>query len=73
MSYSECDNCGGSDYIAERDPFVEVRVPRPSDPSDLVCIIAGHHSCFPGNKTPAEWEEYIESPEAYAAGYLFLT
>lgn len=77
MSYPlTCDHCGGVAYHAI-DPYVEVRVPRPSDRSDLCCIMAGHASCFGGIsdsvKTPAGWDEYIESPEAYAAGYLFLT
>lgn len=72
MSYMDCDDCGGAEY-SPGNPYVEIRVPRPSDPSDLCCIMGGHSACFPGNRTPAEWDDYIESPEAYAAGYLFLT
>jgi hypothetical protein len=72
VSYFECDACGATEYTAEN-PFVEVRVTRPSDRTDLCCIMGGCSTCFPGSKTPAEWADYIESPEAYAAGYLFLT
>lgn len=67
-----CDGCGGTDFPAT-DPFVEVRTPRPSDPSDMCCVIAGHRKCFPGAMTPAEWNAYIESPAAVAAGHAFLT
>lgn len=75
--YMTCDVCNSDAYTAENF-FVEARTPRPSDPSDLCCIMAGHLDCFGGSiggsiNTPAGWNEYIESPEAYAAGYLFLT
>lgn len=72
MSYFSCDACGTEEYTPEN-PFVEVRVPRPSDRTDLCCIIAGCAACFPGTRTPAEWEEYFESGEAGRDGYLFLT
>lgn len=72
MSYFECDGCGTKEYTKEN-PFVEVRTPRPSDPSDLCCIVAGCLACFPGTRTPQEWSEYIETEDAYAQGYLFLT
>lgn len=72
MSYFNCDGCGRTEYGGGV-KFVEFRRPRPSDPSDLCCTMAGCSDCFPGCKTPEEWEDYIESPEAYALGYLFLT
>lgn len=67
-----CDGCDGTAYTPD-DPFVEVRPARPSDPTDLACVLIGHRKCFPGSRTPAEWDAYIESPEARAAGHLFLT
>lgn len=75
--YMTCDVCDSADYN-EANPFVEVRTPRPSDPSDLCCILAGHLDCFGGTegetvRTPSNWSNYIESPEAYASGYLWLT
>lgn len=72
MSYFECDGCGATEYT-EDNPFVEHRVPRLSDPSDLACIIAGCLSCLPGGKTPDEWTDYIESDEAMHNGHMFLT
>lgn len=70
--YFKCDGCGTVEYT-ERNPFVEVRVPRPSDPSDMCCIMAGCSDCFPGSKTPTEWKEYIESRMALVNGHMFLT
>lgn len=71
----DCDICYGDNYAV--DPYVEVRVERPSDHSDMCCIMAGHASCFGGVgstvKTPEGWTEYIESAEAYNNGHLFLT
>lgn len=72
MSYFDCDACGATEYT-EANPFVEVRVPRPSDPSDMCCIMAGCLNCFPGSKTPAQWNEYIESKVAMINGHYFLT
>lgn len=82
MSYFECDGCGTTEY-SHLNPFVEIRVPRPSDRSDLCCIMAGCSRCFPphelgtavagGSATPEQWEDYIESPEAMKAGFMFLT
>lgn len=72
MSYYTCDDCAEDNYT-EANPFVEIRVPRPSDPSDLCCIMGGHSNCFPGNKTPAQWDDYIESAEAMRNGHMFLT
>lgn len=77
MSYFTCDTCSEDNYT-EANPFVEVRIPRPSDPADLCAILGGHLSCFGGVegetvRTPEHWDEYIESEAAYAAGHLFLT
>lgn len=68
----ECDGCERTSFNAAN-PYVEVRVPRPSDPSDLVCILAGCASCFPGTRTPLEWDEYFESGEAGRDGFAWLT
>lgn len=67
-----CDGCNRTYYTAEN-PYVEVRVARPSDPSDLVCVLAGCASCFPGNRTPAEWDEYFDSGAAASDGFAWLT
>lgn len=70
--YFKCDGCGAVEYTFDN-PFVEVRVPRPSDPTDMCCILAGCSNCFPGSKTPEEWSKWIESAEAMEAGYMWLT
>lgn len=75
-NYFNCDGCDTTTYT-ETNPYVEVRVPRPSDPSDLCCIIAGCSDCFGGIgetvKTPQGWSEYMESDEAYDKGYMWLS
>lgn len=85
MSDYECDavewGCDGHAYT-EKDPFVQVRQIRPSDRSDMCCIMWGHLSCMGGEVsvgesggvgTPEQWLDWIESPEAWKAGFLFLT
>lgn len=70
------DNCDTCNTPLSREDLVEVRIPRPSDPTDLCCVMAGCVSCFPkgeSSRTAAEWNEFIESPEASAKGYLWLT
>jgi RNase P subunit RPR2 len=68
----KCDVCDGE--YAYRDRW-EVRIPRPSDPSDMSCILWVCAPCGPrmGARTPAQWDEYIESPEALEAGHYFLS
>lgn len=83
MSWSKCDSCGESAYTADN-PFVEYRQPRPSDPSDMCCTLAGHFRCFSpvsaslpqisadgGVATPAQWREWIEG-EGALLGFAFL-
>jgi hypothetical protein len=62
-----CDACGKAGYT-EDNPLVEVRQPRPSDPSDVCCIMAGHANCLGGSgqpgahggvATPAEWDAWL--------------
>jgi hypothetical protein len=84
MSYMTCDSCDGNTYTHDN-PFVEFRVPRPSDKSDMCCTLAGHKKCFApstelpsigetgGVATPVQWELWIESPEARKHGFCFLT
>ena len=52
-----------------------VRLPRPSDPSDLCAIFATceAHAAEVGAKPESYWDEYIESEEAMKAGHIFLT
>lgn len=69
---SACDGCGSSEYSSVN-PYVEIRTSRPSDPSDLVCVLAGCASCFPGEKTPEEWETYFDSGDAARDGFAWLT
>lgn len=40
-----CDSCKGTEYTAEN-PFVKMCRRRPSDPSDMCCVLAGHWDCF---------------------------
>lgn len=86
MAWNECDSCGKSEYT-EADPFVEVCQQRPSDRSEMCCVIAGHASCMGvtdisrlpdigqsgGTATPQQWETWIESPEAAKMGFCFKT
>jgi len=78
-----CDYCDGSVYTDDN-PYVEVRIPRPSDPRDLSCVMAGHAKCASsrptpqtgvhgGIGTPEQWEAFMESPEARQAGLLWLS
>jgi hypothetical protein len=60
-----CDMCGKPCTEGE---WVEVRIPRPSDPTDMTCIMAGCKACFPDGKSPKAWQEWIEGP-----GFLWLT
>jgi hypothetical protein len=80
----ECDNCNSPHYTAEN-PRVFLCQQRPSDPSEMVCTLAGHKDCFvSGGELPqitatsavgtaAQLEAWIESPEAGKAGFVFLT
>jgi hypothetical protein len=75
--YWNCDICNTNQYT-EANPFVEVRTPRPSDPSDMCCILAGHLDCFGGQvgetvNTPDGWADWIESEDAARQGYMWLT
>ena len=71
------DSCHGR-------PRWEMRTRRPSDPSDLTCIMvicdlcaaeAGGESMSPngGLATSSRWDEWIESDAAIGGGILFLT
>lgn len=84
MTWKTCDACDRSDGYTDANPFVELRTPRPSDPSDMCCVMAGHKNCFARNATlpdigrggiatPEQWATWIESKEAQAAGFVFLT
>jgi hypothetical protein len=69
-----CDYC---DDIFEPSDRRAVRLARPSDPSDLTTILWLCPACGeadgPSCKTEANWDRYIESPEARAAGHLWLS
>lgn len=69
-----CDTC---DKVVPSAELMLVRVPRPSDPSDLCCIMWGCSDCFPFSDgtcmTDDQWEVFMESDKARRAGYLFLT
>ena len=82
MSVSDCDVCGDSGY-PDANPFVEARIPRPSDPRDMCCVLAGHRRCLNGmcsnpptknggRLTPGEWQTWIET-EGRALGFLWLS
>jgi hypothetical protein len=81
-----CDLCGADDYT-DANPFVECRIPRPSDKTDMCCVIAGHLNCLSpmpadrlpsiapfggGTATPEQWEHWIEN-EGAAAGYQWIS
>lgn len=75
----ECDLCQMP--IDRRASLVEIRTIRPSDPSDLCCILWSCRGCTPeshtsvtgGSATAAEWDDFIESDEARASGLCFLS
>ena len=69
-----CDYCDAAYQGAERRT---VRLARPSDPSDLSAILWLCPACGDEDgtscKSEANWDLYIESPAARAAGHLWLT
>jgi len=65
-----CDVC--EQPFTPSNPKYEHRVPRPSDKTDMCCVMATHKSCMEGGKTPEEWNKWIEN-EGAKEGYLFLT
>ncbi len=83
--YNTCDFCGSEDYTKDN-PFVHVTLARPSDPSELCSVMAGHAKCaghdhtapFKATKgqaigTTKQLNDYIESDEARNNGHHFLT
>ena len=66
-----CDVC---DKPIEGEKF-EARTPRPSDPSDMCCVMWACETCAPqiGAKPASYWDEWIESEEAVKAGFIFLS
>lgn len=75
MATIKCDQC---DTVIEAVKRYEVRLPRPSDPSDLCAILWICEACASEMgagvaRTPQQWADYIESDEARAKGYLFLS
>lgn len=86
MAWNKCDRCDGTEYT-EVNPFVEVCQQRPSDHSEMCCVLAGHMLCMGttdisklpdigrsgGTATPEQWETWIESPEAAKMGFCFKT
>jgi len=78
-----CDIC---DVAVEADKLLFVRQARPSDPSDMTCLMAGCEKCFmpdpydevvemgvvPSVMTDSDWERWIEE-EGHKYGKCFLT
>lgn len=66
-----CDGCDKP--VTHDDDLVQVRQPRPSDPQDLCCILAGHTKCFgrqhpenhfgsvPEVMTGRDWDRWVEA------------
>lgn len=86
MVWKSCDaGCGSKDY-SEDNPFVEGRTQRPSDKSEMTCVIAGHLRCLTnktaadlpsildreGFATPEQWQAWIKSEAAAKAGFTDL-
>lgn len=81
MAYSllQCDSCGNADY-SDENPMVEFRRPRPSDPRDVCCVLAGHMRCFKltadslstdehgGVATREQWNEWASKNPRYILG-----
>lgn len=76
-----CDICDDDTYT-EENPLVEARTQRPSDHSEMCCVMAGHLKCLGGElnigetaglQTPQAWMDWIMTDEAEANGFLFLT
>lgn len=75
-----CDICDGG-YYTHDNPFVNYRVPRPSDPTDMCCTMWGHLKCLGGKismtpqggvATPDQWQDWIEN-EGAKLGFCFLS
>lgn len=88
MAYA-CDVCDSAEYSADN-PQVRACQRRPSDHSDLCCVMWGHWLCMGGSgdytpqfptadnpggalATYADLGTWIESREAAALGYCFIT
>jgi len=70
QSGGTCDDWPQCDRPATR----EARIPRPSDPSDLSCVMAFCEEHAPeGLKNYRQWSRYIETPEARRNGHLWLS
>lgn len=78
--FIKCDGCGKQ--VANP---VEVRTRRPSDPTDLCCIMVGCQLCFgtaqqpdkwadavPSVMRPQQWDEWVEQ-YGLANGIVWLT
>lgn len=69
--------CDGCNKEVPRADLMLVRVPRPSDPSDMCCVMWGCADCFPRSEGSCmkdrDWDSYMETDEARQRGYLFLT
>ena len=66
-----CDVC---DAPIEGELF-EARTPRPSDPSDMCCVMVAcaEHADEIGAKPASYWNEWIESDDAIRRGFVFLS
>lgn len=70
-----CDMCDG---FMRWDRAIEHRTTRPSDPSDMCCVMATHrvcpngHSFGKGGMTGRAWDAWIEN-EGANLGYVFLS
>lgn len=79
-----CDQCDGTEYT-EENPRVFMCQRRPSDPSEMCSVLAGHKNCYRitdplpqisesgGIATAEQWNDWIESPEAQKMGFIFLS
>lgn len=80
----ECDSCKISEYTDDN-PRVFMCMPRPSDMSEMCCVMAGHRNCIAahstlpdigqsgGVATAEQWEEWIDNDTSLRMGFIFLT
>lgn len=85
VEHLKCGICDGEQFTPGTNPFVECRTRRPTIPTEMTCVMAGHLLCISppglslpavgqdnGIATPEQWQTWIEGPDAEAKGFQLL-